>query len=66
MLNNGAIAWKSRRQPSVALSTMESESMAPTEATKELYFTASHMEKQVIGKQSKHTNIDNRIRFHDQ
>jgi hypothetical protein len=38
MLNNGAIAWKrGRRQPStVALSTMESEYMALTEATKEL------------------------------
>ena len=36
MLNNGAIAWRSRRQPTVALSTMESEYMALTEATKEL------------------------------
>src|SRR5271155_3202362 len=36
MLNNGAIAWKSRCQPTVALSTMESEYMALTEATKEL------------------------------
>ena len=36
MLNNGAIAWKSRRQPPVALSTMESEYMALTDATKEL------------------------------
>ena len=36
MLNNGAIAWKSRRQPTVALSTMESEYMALTDATKEL------------------------------
>jgi hypothetical protein len=36
MMNNGAIAWKSRRQPTVALSTMESEYMALTEATKEL------------------------------
>jgi hypothetical protein len=36
MLNNGAIVWKSRRQPTVALSTMVSEYMALTEATKEL------------------------------
>jgi hypothetical protein len=36
MLNNGAIAWKSRRQPTVALSTMESEYMALTDATKKL------------------------------
>ena len=36
MLNNGAIAWKSRRQPNVALSTMESEYMGLTDATKEL------------------------------
>src|ERR1700689_971397 len=36
ILNNGAIAWKSRRQPTVALSTMESEYMALMDATKEL------------------------------
>ena len=36
MVNNGAIAWKSRRQHTVALSTMESEYMALIEATKEL------------------------------
>src|ERR1700689_1869676 len=36
MLNNGAIAWKSCCQPTVALSTMESKYMALTEATKEL------------------------------
>jgi len=38
MLNKGAIAWKSRRQSKVALSTMEIESeyMALTEAAKEL------------------------------
>lgn len=36
MLNNGAIAWKSHRQPTVALSTIESEYIALMEATKEL------------------------------
>jgi hypothetical protein len=36
MLNNGAIAWRSQRQVTVALSTMEAEYMALTEATKEL------------------------------
>jgi hypothetical protein len=41
MLNNGAIAWKSRRQPTVALSTMESEYMALTDATKELKWIRS-------------------------
>ena len=36
MLNHGAIAWRSRRQVTVALSTMEAEYMAITEAAKEL------------------------------
>ena len=36
MLNNEAVAWRSQRQPTVALSTMEAEYMALTEATKEL------------------------------
>ena len=36
MLNNGTITWKSHRQPTVALSTMESEYMALTDAIKKL------------------------------
>jgi 4-hydroxyphenylpyruvate dioxygenase-like putative hemolysin len=36
MLNNGAIAWKSHQQPTVALSTMESEYIALMDAMKEL------------------------------
>jgi hypothetical protein len=36
MLNNGAIAWRSQLQATVALSTMEAEYMAIAEATKEL------------------------------
>ena len=36
MINNGAVAWRSQLQPTVALSTMEAEYMALTEATKEL------------------------------
>jgi len=36
ILNNGAIAWRSKRQVTVALSTMEAEYMAITEAAKEL------------------------------
>ena len=36
MLNNGVIVWRSQRQSTVALSTMEVEYMALTEAIKEL------------------------------
>src|SRR5438046_2060407 len=36
MINNGAVAWKSELQCTVALSTMEVEYMTLTEATKEL------------------------------
>ena len=36
MMNNGAVAWRSKRQVTVALSTMEAEYMAITEAAKEL------------------------------
>jgi len=36
MLNNGAVAWRSQRQPTVALPTMEAKCIALTEAMKEL------------------------------
>ena len=34
MLNNGAVGWRSQRQPTVALSIVEAEYIALTEATK--------------------------------
>ena len=36
MINNGAVVWRRQLHPTVALSTMELEYMALTEATKEL------------------------------
>ena len=36
MLNDGIVAWYSQQQPRVALSTMEVECMALTEATNEI------------------------------
>ena len=36
MLNNGAIVWRSKRQVTVTLSSVESEYMIVTEAAKEL------------------------------
>ena len=35
MLSNGALSWKSKRQPTVALSSTEAEYMAVTDASKE-------------------------------
>jgi hypothetical protein len=35
MIGGGAISWSSKRQPTIALSTMEAEYMANTQATKE-------------------------------
>ncbi len=35
MMGGGAISWSSKRQPTIALSTMEAEYMANTQATKE-------------------------------
>jgi hypothetical protein len=45
MLNNGPVAWKSHRQPTVALSTMEAEYMALTDATKELKWMRTFLSK---------------------
>jgi hypothetical protein len=45
MLNNGAVSWKSQRQPTVALSTMEAEYMALTEATKEMKWIRALLEE---------------------
>jgi len=45
MLNNGAIAWKSRHQPTVTLSMMESKYMTLTEATKELKWIRTLLSK---------------------
>ena len=36
MINNGAVAWRSQLQPTIALSMMEAEYIALTKATKEL------------------------------
>ena len=54
MLNNGAIAWKSRCQPTVALSTMESEYMALTDATKELVWVRNLLAE--LGHSNNHSN----------
>src|SRR5579859_7371032 len=55
MLNNGAIAWKSRCQPTVALSTMELEYMALTEATKELKWIRTLLAE--LGYSNGNTNV---------
>jgi len=55
MLNNGAITWKSRRQPMVALSMMESEYMALTEATKELKWIRTLLPE--LGYSNGNTNV---------
>jgi hypothetical protein len=53
-LGIGAITWKSRRQPTVALSTTESEYMAMSDATKELIWLRGLYEE-LIGKLEKPT-----------
>jgi hypothetical protein len=45
MLNNGAIAWRSQLQLTVALSTMEAEYMAIAEAIKELMWLRQFLEE---------------------
>ena len=37
MVNNGAVSWTSRKQPTVALSTMEAEYMSLSDAAREIY-----------------------------
>jgi hypothetical protein len=41
ILNGGAVSWQARKQPTVALSSVEAEYMAATEATKEAIWLRS-------------------------
>ena len=56
MFNNGAIAWKSRRQPTVTLSTMEAEYMALSDATKELKWVCTLLTE--LGYSNKNKSAD--------
>src|SRR5437773_1032495 len=53
MLNNEAIAWRSKHQVTIALSTSEAEYMALAEATKELKWMRQFLEDlgQGLGKE---------------
>jgi len=50
MLSNGAISWGSKKQDCIALSTMESEAMAMTEAAKEAIFLQNLLESLNLSK----------------
>jgi hypothetical protein len=45
MMGGGAISWSSKPQPTIALSTMEVEYMASTQATKEAIWMAKLMKE---------------------
>ena len=57
MLNNGAIAWRSSLQQTVALSTTESEYMALTEATKEVQWMRSFLKELHYGNRELPTTL---------
>ncbi len=45
MMGGGTISWSSKRQPTIALSTIEAEYMASTQATKEAIWMAKLMKE---------------------
>jgi len=45
MMGGGAISWSSKRQPTIALSTIEAEYMASTQATKEAIWMTKLMKE---------------------
>src|SRR5579862_7287268 len=57
MLNNGAVVWRSQRQPSVALSTIEAEYMALMEATKELIWMRGFLKELGYGSDNDPTDL---------
>jgi Reverse transcriptase (RNA-dependent DNA polymerase) len=58
MLNGGGIIWMSRRQVTVALSTMESEYMALAEAAKEIKWLRLFLSELRYGSSSKSTTLN--------
>lgn len=59
MLNGAPIAWCSRRQPIVALSSTEAEFIAAAEAVKEVIFLKSLIEELLSTKIDIELNVDN-------